>query len=167
MCILMFNGGFEPTSNLLSVSMKSLIEDPDSMADMRSGDLASSAAIEELMRFVSPLQLQGRRTTKRTELPSGVLEAGTEVIFAVDSANWDERAFDNPDMLNLKRSPNPHINFGAGVHSCIGRPLARMEASLALPLLVKSFPKIEQIGPAPFTPSARFRGIAQLPVRLA
>jgi cytochrome P450 len=167
MCILIFNGGHESTANLLSVSMKSLIESPESLDYMRSNDLQVGQAIEELMRFVSPLQLQGRRTTRTTDLPSGTLEPGSEIIFAVGSANWDERAFDNPDTLNLRRSPNSHITFGAGVHSCIGRPLAKLEATLALPAFVRAFPKIEQTGAAPFRRVARFRGIQQLPVRVS
>lgn len=167
MCILIFNGGHESTANLLSVSMKSLIEDPDSLAYMRSDALQIGPAVEELMRFVSPLQLQGRRTTRKTDLSSGSLEAGTEVIFSVGSANWDERVFTDPDRLNLQRSPNPHITFGAGVHSCIGRPLAKMETTLALPAFLRAFPRIEQTGPAPFRRVARFRGIQQLPIRVS
>jgi cytochrome P450 len=168
MCILMLNGGHETTTNLLAVSVHSLIEDPEQLQDLRAnGEEISRTAAEECIRFVSPLQLQGRRTTRAVTLPSGTIEPNTEVIICQAAANHDGRAFERPDALDLRRHPNPHFAFGTGVHACIGRPLARLEASVALPALARRFGKIERRGPAVFNRNARFRGLASLPLSLS
>lgn len=164
MCILILNGGHETTTNLMAVSLHSLLDQPDALEDFRENPDIAPSAIEELLRFVSPLQLQGRRTTKSISIPSGEIAEGTEVILSQASANRDERVYDNPDQLNLRRRPNVHMAFGAGLHVCLGRPLARLEAMTALPRLLERFPRIERAGPHAFNRNARFRGLRTLPV---
>ena len=166
MCILMLNGGHETTTNLIAVSLHALLDQPDQLQLLRDEPEIVPTAVEELIRFVSPLQLQGRRTTRSVSLPSGVVPADTEVIVCQASANRDERAFADPNLLNLRRRPNPHVAFGAGIHVCIGRPLARLEASIALPKILKRFRRIERTGNPVFNHNARFRGLASLPLRL-
>ncbi|MCR8551053.1 cytochrome P450 [Salipiger sp. P9] len=169
MCIVTLNGGHETTTNLISQSIHYLLDDPEAMAQMRNGDVPVNVAIEELVRFITPLQLQGRRVTRDIELDSGngTIPKGTEVIICQASANRDERVFDNPEKLNLARKPNNHMGFGAGIHVCIGRPLARLEASVAVPAVLRRFKTIERTGPAHFNHNTRFRGLADLPLRLA
>lgn len=166
MCILVLNGGHETTTNLIGLSTLALIGHPDQMRLMADDPAAVGPGVEECLRFATPLQLQGRRTTREVQLPSGVVPPDTEVIIAQVSANRDERAFDAPDTLRLKRQPNPHLAFGAGIHVCLGRPLARMEASEALPALARRFPKMALVGEPVFNRNARFRGIQSMRVRL-
>ncbi|ATE65234.1 cytochrome [Rhizorhabdus dicambivorans] len=166
MCILMLNGGHETTTNLMGVGLNGLLDHPDQISRWRDQPELLPFAIEELIRFVSPLQLQGRRTTREVKVPSGVIPADTEVVISPAAANRDERVFDNPDGLDIGRKPNAHLAFGAGIHVCIGRPLARLEASIALPKILKHFSRIERSGTPEFNRNARFRGLARLPVRL-
>ena len=100
------------------------------------------------------------------KLACGTIPPETEVIIAQVSANRDERVFKDPDTFRLQRAPNPHLAFGAGIHVCIGRPLARLEAGEALPALARRFPKMELAAEPVFNRNARFRGIQQMRVRL-
>ena len=169
MCILTLNGGHETTTNLISQSMHFLMEDPESKRQLAEGEVALPAALEELLRFITPLQLQGRRTATDVELASGngTIPAGTEVVLSQASANRDERVFEDPDRLNLARRPNNHVAFGAGIHVCLGRPLARMEAPIALAAVLKELPNLVRNGEARFQRNTRFRGLEYFPVRLA
>lgn len=167
MCIMMLNGGHETTTNLIATSMHALLDDPEQMEVLRQEPEIIDTAVEEFIRYVSPLQFQGRRTTKQVETPAGTIGPNVEVMFCQASANRDERIFDNPERLNLRRKmKTPHIAFGAGIHICIGQPLARLEAKIALPAIVKRFKTIERTGTARFNPNPRFRGLEKLPVRL-
>lgn len=166
MCILVLNGGHETTTNLIGLSTLALMKHPEELALMASDPAAVGPGIEECLRYSTPLQLQGRRTTREVQVPSGTIPPETEVIIAQVSANRDERVFPEPDVFRLKRAPNAHLAFGAGIHVCLGRPLARLEASEALPALARRFPKIQLAVDPVFNRNARFRGIQQMRVRL-
>lgn len=169
MCIVTLNGGHETTTNLISQSIHFLMDDPVSLKQLRDGEVPIATALEELIRFVTPLQLQGRRTTRDVVLDSGngTIPAGTEVVLCQASANRDERIFDNPDRLNLARRPNNHVGFGAGIHVCLGRSLARLEASIAIPTVLRELPTLARGGDVRFQRNTRFRGLEQFPVRIA
>ncbi|MGI8626084.1 MAG: cytochrome P450 [Geodermatophilaceae bacterium] len=168
-CLLVLNGGHTTTTDLLGVGTHTLLGLPDdyrALAEMPERSVAG--AIEELLRFVSPLQLQSRRTTRKVDLPSGQsVPADTEVWVCPASANRDDRVVDNPETLDLARKPNAHVAFGLGVHVCLGRPLARMETVSAFPKLARRFPELHRAGPPVFNQNARFRGLASLPVRVS
>jgi cytochrome P450 len=166
MCILVLNGGHETTTNLLGLSTLALLNHPDQLALLAADPAAIGPGIEECLRYVTPLQLQGRRTTREVTVPSGVVPPNTEVIIAQASANRDERVFADPDRFDLTRRPNPHLAFGAGIHVCLGRPLARLEAGIALPALARRFPKMHLASPPVFNRNARFRGLQSMRVRL-
>ncbi|MCK9917455.1 cytochrome P450 [Microbacteriaceae bacterium K1510] len=168
MCIVILNGGHETTTNLISQSVNALLNDAAALAEVRDEKVDISAAIEELIRFITPLQLQGRRTTQPVVLESGngEIPPNTEVILCQASANRDDRVFSDPDRLNLSRKPNSHVAFGGGIHVCIGRPLARLEASIAVPAFVRRFAAIERTGPANFNRNVRFRGLQAMPLRV-
>jgi hypothetical protein len=168
MCILVLNGGHETTTNLIGLSTLALIQNRDQFERMATDDASVVATgIEECLRYASPLQLQGRRTTREVPIPSGgTIAPNTEVIVAQASANRDERIFDSPEKFDLGRRPNPHLAFGAGIHVCLGRPLARLEATIALPAITKRFPKLDLREGLSFNPNARFRGIRTMPVTL-
>ena len=167
MCILLLNGGHEAVSNFIAWSIHYMIEFPEAMEYFRLRGDDVGVAIDELLRFTSPLQLQGRRTTRELQLHGVTIPPETEIVFSVGAANRDERAFVDPDRLVLDRHPNPHLAFGAGVHICIGQTLARMHSGVALPMFLRTFRKIERAGPAEIAPSVRFRGLQRLPIRVA
>lgn len=166
MCIIALNGGHESTTNLIAMSLHTLLDNPDQMeAFKRQGDDVHTA-LEELIRFISPIQFQGRRTTRAITLSGVDVPPSTELVFGVAAANHDDRIFEKPDCLDLARKPNAHIGFGAGVHVCIGRALAKLESSIALPALFRHFRLVERSAPAVIGPSIRFRGLQSLPVTL-
>lgn len=166
MCILVLNGGHETTTNLLGLSTLALLKHPEESDRLVKDSSLIGLGVEECLRYATPLQLQGRRTTRQIEIPSGVIPADTEVIIAQASANRDERVFPDPNRFILDRRPNPHLSFGAGIHVCLGRPLARLEVAITLPLLLKRFPDMELIGKPEFNRNARFRGINSMTVKL-
>ncbi|ALL79653.1 cytochrome P450 (plasmid) [Pseudonocardia sp. EC080610-09] len=167
MCLLVFNGGHETTTNLIAVGTHGLLQHPTEFARLAEiDDRAVNVAVEEIVRYVSPLQLQGRRTTAPIELPSGSLPAGTEVVLCQASANRDEQEFAEPERLDLSRKPNGHLAFGFGVHTCLGNQLARLEARVVLPRLARRLPDLKLAGAPVFNPNVRFRGLSSLPVRI-
>jgi hypothetical protein len=164
MCLLVFNGGHETTTNLIAVGTHGLLRHRDEFARLAELDNSTvNVAIEEIIRYVSPLQLQGRRTTSDMDLPSGHLTAGTEVVLCQASANRDEQAFDEPDRLHLNRRPNAHVAFGLGVHSCLGNQLARLEARVVLPRLARRLPHLELDGAPNVQPQGPIPGPAEPP----
>ncbi len=168
MCILVLNGGHETTTNLIGLSTHALMNHREEYDRIGADPAVVSGGIEECLRYATPLQLQGRRTTREVTIPSGgTIPANTEVIIAQASANRDDSVFRDPERFDLGRRPNPHLSFGAGIHVCLGRPLARLEAAIALPAMAKRFPKLDFAGKVEFNPNARFRGIKAMPVRLS
>lgn len=166
MCILVLNGGHETTTNLIGLSTLALLRHRDEYEALGRDPSLAATGIEECLRYVTPLQLQGRRTTREITVPAGTIPANTEVIIAQASANRDERVFTDPERFDLRRRPNPHLAFGAGIHVCLGRPLARLEAGIALPRLAQRFPKMDFAGAYTFNRNARFRGLQTMPVKL-
>lgn len=169
MCILLLNGGHETTTSLISQSINMVLKDDAALSYMQKDDIEIGTAMEEFIRMASPLQLQGRRTTREIVLESGngVIPPDTEVVLCQASANRDDRIFDDPDRLNLMRKPNSHVAFGAGVHVCIGRVLARLESSIAVPAFLRRFKTIERAGPERFARNARFRVMLSLPIHVS
>ena len=104
--------------------------------------MTPEAAIEELLRFDGPVQYTGRIAKRDLELRGREIKAGQGVRLFLGSANRDPEVFDSPDTLDLSRAPNKHLAFGAGIHFCLGAPLARLEASIMLPELFARFPDL-------------------------
>lgn len=163
-CILMFIGGHGTTMNMLSSSLHVLVENADEMRDLRQNPEIIEEAIGELIRYITPIQLQGRRTTRAIALATGDVPPQTEIVLFAGAANRDERVFENPDRLILRRTPNTHIAFGAGIHFCLGRPLARLMLRVAIPRLLQRFGQIERTGPAVYQKLPRFRSLSSLPL---
>lgn len=166
MLVLMFNGGYESTANFLSLSMMGLVDDPFSMDQMRQPDIRIGSAIEELVRFTTPLQLQGRRLTKPVTLSAGELPEGTEIVLSVASANWDETIFANPERIDFQRGAKRHLGFGGGIHICIGKQLAKMQAAKLLPAFTRAFGTIERASVSTYRETPRFRGVDRLALRV-
>ncbi|HEY6353117.1 MAG TPA: cytochrome P450, partial [Burkholderiaceae bacterium] len=123
-------------------------------------------AIEELLRFESPLQLNNRVLTSPVAFSTRELPAGSFVTLGVGAANRDPAQFESPDRLDIARKPNLHVAFGHGGHACAGMNVARLEARIAIGALARRFPRIEPAGMPRRDRRVRFRGLVNLPVRL-
>jgi cholest-4-en-3-one 26-monooxygenase len=145
--------------------MRLLLEEPARIERLRADPARLPAAIEELLRFISPV-IHFRRTATRAAVLGGqAIAAGDKVVTFFPSANRDESVFAHPDRLDLARSPNDHIAFGLGVHHCLGAPLARVETLLVLREVLARLRDLEPAGPAVRTRSCLIDGLAHLPVR--
>jgi len=166
-CVLLLVAGNETTTNLIGNAILCFDEDPVQWTKLRSEPEALlGSAIEEVLRYRSPVQSMYRTTTATVELGSQVIPAGEPVIAWIGSANRDAEAFPDPDRFNIQRSPNRHLAFGHGIHFCLGAPLARLEARIALGELCNRFAKITRIREAPLEPQPRtvVYGVKHLPV---
>lgn len=166
-CVLLLNAGHEASVNGLGNGMVQALTRPDQMLLLRDHpyDVAPTA-IEEFLRFDSPLHLFERTATSDTEIGGVQVKQGQKIAALIGSANRDEEVFPDSDQMDLTRDPNPHIGFGAGIHFCIGAPLARMEMSVALPKLMERFPSIDLAGDPTSRGTFVLRGWANVPVTL-
>ena len=165
-CILLLNAGHEATVNVTGNGTLALLRHPDQLRRLREDRSLLPAAIEELMRFDSPLQLFERTATEHVEIGGITVAAGQKVAALLGAANRDPAVFDEPDTLDVGRAENPHISFGAGVHFCIGAPLARVELQATFGALLDRTSSIELGGEPVRRPEFVIRGLAQLPVLL-
>jgi cytochrome P450 len=165
-CIFLLNAGHETTTNLIGNGLHALMTHPDELRRLVADPALLPTAIEELLRFESPLQLNNRRATAPIELVDTVLETGTFITLGVGAANRDPAAFADPDRLDIGRKPNLHLAFGHSAHACSGMNVARLEARVAIGGLLRRFPDLEAAGPPERDPRVRFRGLRRLPVRL-
>jgi cytochrome P450 len=167
-CIFLLNAGHETTTNLIGNGMQALLAHPDQLQRLRAEPQLITTAVEELLRFESPLQLNNRRATAPITLPSGtVLPAGTFITLCIGAANRDPAAFVAPQRLDITRSPNRHLAFGQGAHACSGMNVARLEARVAITALLARFAEMAATGVAQRDPRVRFRGWRHLPVSLS
>jgi unspecific monooxygenase len=123
-------------------------------------------AVEELLRFDTPLQLFERWVLEPFELHGTPIPRGAELGLVFGSANRDPEVFEEPDRLELGRTPNPHLSFGAGIHFCLGAPLGRLELQTSFRALLERFPRMEPVEEPRWKPSYIVRGLAGLRVRL-
>lgn len=136
-CTLLLLAGHVTTTNLLSQAIRCFDEHPDALEQVRRQPELMPGAIEEVLRYASPVWRLLRETTEAVDIAGVAIPKG-EIIFAwLASANRDGKQFTEPERFDITRTPNRHIAFGHGIHFCIGAPLSRMEASVALPMLVK------------------------------
>jgi cytochrome P450 len=125
------------------------------------------SAVEELLRFDSPVQLTARIASESLEMGGQHIEAGQWVLPLLGAANRDPKVFANPEQLDLTRNPNPHVGFGRGIHFCLGAPLARLEAQVAVAALVQRFRTLELAAPPTRRDQITLRGLRSLPVSAA
>ncbi len=143
-CVLLLNAGHEASVNGFGNGMVALLEREDQYELLRTNpDGLAATAVEEFLRFDAPLHLFERTATADTEIGGVEIKKGQKIASLLGSANRDENHFANADQMDITRDPNPHIGFGAGIHFCLGGPLARLEMGIALPKLVKAFPKMQ------------------------
>jgi hypothetical protein len=165
-CILLLNAGHEATVNVSGNGLLALLEHPDQLQRLRDDRTLLPTAIEEVMRFDSPLQLFERTATEDVEIGGVTVPRGTKIAALLGSANRDPAVFPEPDTLDVGRADNPHISFGAGVHFCIGAPLARVELQASFGALLGRTSRLELGRPAQRRPEFVIRGLRELPVVL-
>jgi cytochrome P450 len=165
--LMLVIAGNETTRHTLSAGLLALAEHPDQWALLRGTDAASVAA-EEVLRWSTPINFHRRTATRDTELRGRRIRAGDKLGMSFASANRDERVFDRPDLLDLRRRPNDHVTFGkAGPHFCLGAALARLEVRLVLEELAARVRRIERAGPLRRLRSNHINGLKELPLVLA
>ena len=143
-CVLLLNAGHEASVNGFGNGMVAALENKTQMAKLNADpDGLALTAVDEFLRFDAPLHLFERTATEDTVIGGVTIKKGQKIASLLGSANRDSAMFENPDELDLSRHPNPHIGFGAGIHFCIGAPLARIEMSVSLPALIKRFGNLE------------------------
>jgi cytochrome P450 len=158
-CVLLLNAGHEASVNAFGNGMVAALERPDQAALLRKNSRAiTETALEEFMRFDAPLHLFERTATVDTELGGVKIEKGQKIAALIGSANRDSAVFDRADEMDLTRDPNPHIGFGAGIHFCLGAPLARLEMGVSLPALWEKYPNMQLSGAPVRRPTFVLRG---------
>ena len=158
-CVLLLNAGHEASVNAFGNGMVAALERPDQAELLRKNSRAiTETALEEFMRFDAPLHLFERTATIDTELGGVKIEKGQKIAALIGSANRDSSVFEKADEMDLTRDPNPHIGFGAGIHFCLGAPLARLEMSVSLPALWEKYPNMQLAGNPVRRPTFVLRG---------
>ncbi|HTS47528.1 MAG TPA: cytochrome P450 [Bryobacteraceae bacterium] len=163
---LLLVAGTETTTNLLNNAILCLIENPDEMDKLRSSPALLVSAIEEVLRYRSPVQWMFRVTQREVELHGHVIPAGKLVLPMIGSANRDPRQFPEAGRFNVAREPNPHLAFGHGIHFCLGAPLSRLEARIGLAELLDRIGTVRLKGSEPWQPrpALHIHGPASLPI---
>jgi hypothetical protein len=166
-CIALLFAGHETTRNLIGNGMYTLLKNPQQLAELREKPEMIRSAVEELLRFESPVQFTARVLKEDIAVCGQHIPKGWTVLCMLGAANRDPKQFKEPNQLNLNRLNNQHLAFSAGLHFCIGAQLARLEGQIAILNLVQRFPKMKLAGPRPeWASTFGFRGLKTLPVNL-
>lgn len=168
--MMVLNGGHETTANLLNNAIMALSHFPEQMTALRQDLSRMPAAVEELLRYDSPVMSLGRVVKQAVQLGDKTLMAGERVFAMLVAANRDPKVFVNPNQLILTRDPNPHMAFGKGPHHCMGMPLARDEGAIVITQLLERFGRfelMEDMKTVPWMNSMVTRGPIRLPVRFS
>jgi hypothetical protein len=164
MCVLLLNAGHEASVNGFGNGMVAMFRHQDQLDLMKSSPRElTETALEEMMRFDSPLHMFERTAISETVIGETTVLKGQKVVSMLGSANRDEEVFENTDQFDITRKHNPHIAFGAGIHFCIGAPLARLEMQNSLPLLFERFPNLQLAGTPVQRPTFVLRGWETIP----
>lgn len=148
-CILLLLAGHVTTTNLLSQAIRCFDEHPDALERLRKQPELMPGAIEEVLRYASPVWRLIRTTTAEVTIEGVMIPADAIVFGWLASANRDERQFPEPEQFDITRNPNRHIAFGHGIHFCVGAPLSRLETSIALPMMVAQLPDLHVVHDQP------------------
>jgi len=163
--ILLIAAGHETTTNLIGNGLFTLLATPAERARLRADPGLGASAVEEVLRFESPVQVTFRVAGEALPDVDARIQPGQEVMLALAAGNRDPAAFEDPDRFDVGRSPNRHLAFGLGPHFCIGAPLARLEGRIALTSILARFPNLRLVDDAPaWRSSMAFHGLAHLNV---
>jgi cholest-4-en-3-one 26-monooxygenase len=164
--LLLAVAGNETTRNAISGGMLALLEHPDQRQRLVADPSLLPSAVEEMLRWVTPVMHFRRTATRDTEIRGQKIKEGDKVVMYYASANRDEAVFPNPDTFDVGRTPNDHLSFGVGEHFCLGSSLARLELRVFFEELLKRYPSVEQTGPVRRLRSNFINGYKEIPVRL-
>lgn len=165
-CVLLLNAGHEATVNTTANGWWTLFRHPDQLAALRADHTLLSTAVEELLRYDTPLQMFERWVLDDIEIDGTVIPRGSELALLFGSANRDPAKFEDPDTLDLARADNPHLTFGAGIHYCLGAPLARIELAASFGELLREAPTMKIAAEPEWKPGYVIRGVRELKVEL-
>lgn len=160
--ILLLVAGNETTRNLIGNGMRALLKHPDQLQKLRDNSDLLDSAINELLRYDSPVQLDGRLVHSDVEVAGRRIRAGQRILCAIGAANRDPSAFTEPNRLDIERSDRSHIAFGRGIHHCLGAPLAMLEARAAFSALLDRFSHIELVSEPVYRKQVVLRGVEDL-----
>ena len=164
MAALLLAAGFETTTGLLANGLVALLAHPGQAGRLRTEARLAASAVDELLRYDSPVQLAGRSAPAGVDVAGLTTSAGQPVIALLGAANRDPQVFTQPDRLILDRAEQPPLSFGGGIHYCLGAPLARLEAQIAFPALLSRFPRLALTGKPINRDGLVLHGPASLPV---
>jgi len=165
-CIFLLNAGHETTTNLIGNGVHDLLIHPDEMRKLHAAPELINSAVEEMLRYESPVQLGNRLTTAATEFDDTAIPAGTVLTLCIGAANRDPEMYADPDRFDITRNPQDHLAFGGGIHTCAGLNVARLEARIAIGELVRRFPALRLNGEMVRDQRSRFRGFLSLPMAI-
>jgi cytochrome P450 len=163
-CVLLLNAGHEATVNVTGNGWWSLFRNPDQLARLLGDAGLVPRAVEELMRWDTPLQMFERWVLEDSEVCGVRVPKGAELGLLFGSANRDPDVFGHPDDLDVGREPNPHVSFGAGVHFCLGAPLARLELQTSFATVLRRLPTLQLVEEPAWKPNYIIRGLRELRV---
>jgi cytochrome P450 len=164
--LVLLIAGFETTVNLIGNGTVALLRDPDSWNQLRQDPALVPAAVEEMLRYDSPVQMTGRVATEEVEIGGGVIAAGKPVIVFIGGANRDPELFEQPDEFLIGRpDPGRHLAFSLGLHHCLAPSLARLEGRIAIEELTRRYPALELAARPTRRPQLVLRGFESVPVR--
>jgi cytochrome P450 len=170
MVFLLLFAGHETTVNLIGNGVLELVRHPDQLEALRADSTLIDSAIDEMLRFTNPVGVVAPRfTTEDVEVAGVAIPRGSSVNVMIASANLDETAFPDASSFDITRKPNRHVSFGLGAHYCLGAPLARLEARVAFPALLRRFGRLELAVPAHqlrWGPNVGLRGLQSLPLSI-
>jgi cytochrome P450 len=162
-CIFLLNAGHETTTNLIGNGLVALSAHPTQKKRLIENPVLIKTAVEEILRFESSNQLGNRMTTEPVELSGVTMPAGTSVTLCIGAANRDPQQFNDPETVDIGRTPNRHLAFATGAHQCAGMALARLEGAIAISRYLARFPAYTLKGPPVRGGRARFRGFLSVP----
>jgi cytochrome P450 family 142 subfamily A polypeptide 1 len=145
--LLILIGGDETTRHVISGGMYELLRHPEQLRSLRADRALMSSAVEEMLRWVTPIKNMARQMTRDVEFQGETLRKGEKLLLLYPSGNRDERVFDEPEQFDITRSPNDHMAFGFGSHFCLGNRLARMELSVMFDRLLDRLPDLALADP--------------------
>ena len=166
-CIFMLNAGHETSTNMLSHGLNELINHKDQYKLLQKEPERIDTAIDEILRFQPPIQINNRRCLEKTKLGDVIVPEGTSVHMIIAGANRDPLQFFKPETFDISRSPNRHLSFGLGIHICAGINLARVEAKVAFQSLMSSFREINLLKKPKVANRIRFREIKEMQIEIS